>query len=168
MNLRDIPTHEQAKIVLSDALTHGDCASIAALCDCDASTLKRQKNPDDELKSWYGQFKRFLWATFHVNRQAFDRIWNDLAGDVERWRASSTNEAQCLSRLTGAVGAEYGDFIRVALENKPVRVQLKEARELRDAVVEIVRCLEEQARTEQPRADRLCPDGATEHNAIFS
>jgi hypothetical protein len=142
--MESAPNQYATERLLSDALTHGDKSRLANILDCSLSEISQQCNPEEPRKSYFFQFKRFLWGVDGVNPSAGDVLMSDLNSSHELWTGSELIRVD-LSRLTGNVAQEAVELMRARLEGKSVFVQRKEAIDVMLAVKDFIFGLERES-----------------------
>src|SRR6266540_4165108 len=126
--MESAPNRYATERLLSDALTHGDKSRLANILEVSLSEISQQCNPEELRKSYFYQFKRFLWGICGVNPFAADVLMSDLNSSHELWTQSERIKVD-LSHLTGNVAQEVTELVCARLEGKSVHVQRKEALE---------------------------------------
>jgi hypothetical protein len=149
--MESAPNQYETERLLSDALSHGDKSRLANILEVSLSEISQQCNPEELRKSYFYQFKRFLWGLCGVNSKAADVLMSDLNSSHELWKGSERITVD-LSRLTGDVATEVTELVCARLEGKPLHVQRKEALDVMLAVKHFICGLERETGSLRPVA----------------
>jgi hypothetical protein len=142
--MESAPSQYETERLLSDALSHGDKTRLANILEVSLSEISQQCNPEELRKSYFYQFKRFLWGLCGVNSKAADVLMSDLNSSHELWTQSDRIKVD-LSHLTGNVAQEVTELICARLEGKSVHIQRKEALDVMLALKHFICGLEREA-----------------------
>jgi hypothetical protein len=119
------PSQRDDEVVLNNAIPNGCKTRIADWVGCHESYISRQCNPEDpDVKSWYHQFKRFLFAVAQEDKDAARTIFADLASDFDEWcgDAQPAEDEHEMAALVGSVGASTENLYQNYLKHKPLHL----------------------------------------------